>query len=58
MGNAYILGGQVKDVKNELGAYIKEVRDDVKGLIRGQTELEMQEMAVLQKLVLNYGKKN
>ncbi len=48
VGNAYILGGQIKDVKDDLGGQIKELRGDMKeikgdirGLIRRQTELEI-----------------
>ena len=63
VGNAYILGGQIKDVKDDLGGQIhemkgnmKEIKDDIKGLIRRQTELEVQDMARVEKLVMDCGK--
>ena len=52
IGNAYILGGQIKDVKDDLGGQIKDVKgdmkemkDDIRGLIRRQTEREVHDMA-------------
>lgn len=64
IGNAYILGGQIKDVKDDLGDQIhemkedmKEMNDDVRGLIRRQTELEIHDMARVEKLVMDCGKK-
>ena len=67
IGNAYILGGQIKDVKEDLGGQIKDVKDDlggqihemkddIKGLIRRQTELEVHDMARVEKLVMDCGK--
>jgi len=38
---AYILGGQIKDIKGDL----KEMKHDIRGLIRRQTELKMQNIA-------------
>ncbi|KAL8931200.1 MAG: hypothetical protein Q9211_007151 [Gyalolechia sp. 1 TL-2023] len=43
--NVYILSGEVKDVRDEWKGDIKSVKDDVKGLLRRQTELEVQHMA-------------
>ena len=67
VGNVYILGGQIKDVKDDLrgqikdvkddlGGQIREIKDDITGLIRRQTELEVQDMARVQKLVMDCGK--
>ena len=52
IGNAYILGGQIKDVKDDLGGQIhdmkgdmKDMKDDIRDLIRRQTEREAHVMA-------------
>lgn len=76
-GNAYILGGEIKGMKDDLRGLIhemkgdveemkgdlkemkgdmEEMKDDIKGLIR-QTELEVQDMARVEKLVRDCGKK-
>ena len=69
-GNAFILGGQikevkdeikevkheVKDVKDELGGQIKEVKHYIKGLIARQTEMELHDMSVAAKLFKDCGK--
>lgn len=64
IGNAYILGGQIKDVKDDLGGQIKDMKgdmkdmkNDIRGLIRRQQELENHDMARVQKLVMDCGKK-
>lgn len=64
IGNAYILGGQIKDVKDDLGGQIhelkgdiKDMKNDIRGLIRRQLELEVHNMARVEKLVMDYGKK-
>ena len=51
--NAIILGNQIKDVKDDLGvqikelkADVKEVRHDIKGLIARQTALKLHDMSV------------
>ena len=63
IGNAYILGGQIKDVKDDLGGQIREMKGDMKdmkgdirGLLRRQQELETQDMARVEKLVMDCGK--
>lgn len=52
IGNTYILGGQIKDVKNNL----HEVKADIKDLIRRQTELGLHNMAQVEKLLMDCGK--
>ena len=67
IGNAYILGGQIKDVKDDLGGQIKDVKDDlggqiremkgdIRGLLRRQQELETHDMARVEQLVMDCGK--
>lgn len=62
-GNAYILGNQIKDVRDDLGGQIKEIKGDlkavkrdIKGLIARQTELELHDMSVAEKLLKDCGK--
>ena len=73
-GNAYILGNQIKDVKDDLGGQIKEVKDDLGGQIKEvkddvkdvkhdmkrlttrQTEMELHDMSVAEKLLKDCGK--
>ncbi|MCJ1252257.1 hypothetical protein MMC24_000061 [Lignoscripta atroalba] len=50
--NAYILEGQIKDVKDDLEGQIREMKgdmkvmkDDVSGLLRHQTDLGTTDMA-------------
>ena len=43
IGNAYILGGQIKDVKDDLGGQIKDVKDDLGGQIK-DVKGDMKEM--------------
>ena len=71
MGNAYVLGGQTREVKNDLGEKInelekdgketnmeiKDIKKDIRSLIRRQNELEVQTMAHVEKLVVDCGKK-
>ncbi|KAL8932668.1 MAG: hypothetical protein Q9211_006183 [Gyalolechia sp. 1 TL-2023] len=42
--------GDLKDVRDELEGDIQEVKVDVKDLLRRQTELELHEMAAVQKM--------
>lgn len=62
VGNAYILGGLIKDLKDDLGGQfkemkgdIKEIKHDIRGLIRRQTEREIHNMARVQRLVMDCG---
>ncbi|KAL9127361.1 MAG: hypothetical protein Q9217_003751 [Psora testacea] len=41
------LGGQIKEMKGDL----KEVMRDIKGLTAGQTELKLHDMSVAEKLL-------
>lgn len=63
IGNVYILGKQIKDVKDDLGDQIKEikgdikeVKHDIKGLTAHQTEMELHDMSVAEKLLKDCGK--
>lgn len=65
VGNAYILGGQIKNLKDDLEGQIhemkgdmKEMKGDVRGLIRRQTELAIHDMTQVEKLVMDCGKNN
>lgn len=64
ISNAYILGGQIKQVEHDLGALIDKVErhlgaridkidHKITDLIRRQTEFEIQDMARVQKLVMD-----
>ena len=64
VGNAYILGGQITDVGNRLGDQIKEIKGDlkevkheVKSLTARQTEMELHDMSVAEKLLKDCSKK-
>jgi len=64
VGNAYILGNQIKDVKDDLGGQIQEMRGDMKDVKRGvegltarQTEMELHDMSVAEKLLKDCSKK-
>lgn len=46
------LGGQIKDVKDDL----QEVKGDIKDLIRRQTKLELYDLAQVEKLLMDCGK--
>ncbi|MCJ1379752.1 hypothetical protein MMC17_002855 [Xylographa soralifera] len=66
VGNAYILGNQIKDVRDDLGGQIKDVKDDlggqikevnheIKALTARQTELAILEMSIAEKLFKGCG---
>lgn len=55
VGNAYILGNQIKDVRDDLGGQIKEVKHDIKRLTDRQTEMELHDMSVAEKLLKDCG---
>lgn len=70
IGNAYILGNQIKALRDDLSIGIKEieldlkkvksdlkeVKHDVKGLTAHQTELRLHHMFVAEKLLKDCGK--
>ncbi len=65
-GNAYVLGAQITDLKEDTHQVKEEVRliedvlrkvqDDIKGVPR-QNELEAHDMALIQKLVMDCDKR-
>jgi signal transduction histidine kinase len=65
-GNAYVLGAQITDLKEDIHQIKEEVRliedilrkvqDDIKGVLR-QNELEAHDMALIQKLVMDCNKR-
>ena len=61
VGNAYILGGQIKDVRDDLrddiGGRIQEVKLEVKSLSARQAMTEMHAMALAEKLLMDCGKR-
>lgn len=63
IGNAYILGNQIKDVRDDLGGQIKEMRGDlkevkhdIKSLTARQTAMELHDMSIAEKLLKDCGK--
>lgn len=74
VGNAYILGNQIKDLRDDLGGQIKgvndglggqilevkddvkEVKHDIKRLIARQTQMELRNRSVEEKLLRDCGK--
>ena len=62
-GNAYILGDQIKGVRDDLGVQIeetkgehRETKHDMKSLTARQTEMEFRDMAVIEKSFKGCGK--
>ena len=63
LGNFYLLGGQIEDMKDDIGdqiqeakGNIKDIRNDITGLMRLQTELEINDILRVEKLVKACGK--
>lgn len=70
LGNAYVLGRQVKDVENKLEADhkvlgndvkdvqkdVKDIQKDIKGLLVRQADQEAQTTAIMQKYMKGCGK--
>ena len=63
IGNAYILGGQIKGVKDDLGVQMgetkgdhRETEHDMKSLTARQTEMKIRDMAVIEKSFKSCGK--
>ncbi len=67
-GNAFILGGQIKgiredvtdqlkEVKEDIKEQVKDVKDDIRELLHRQTELEIHDMARIQQLVMDCDEK-
>ncbi|KAL9126934.1 MAG: hypothetical protein Q9217_004092 [Psora testacea] len=48
-GNVYVLGGQIKEMKDEL----KDIKGDIKRIMARQTELERQWMSLAEKILMN-----
>lgn len=60
VGNAYVLGNQVQEVKDDVKGIQKEIKSmkvDIRGLLLSQKELEAQDMAMVQKLVMDCSNK-
>ena len=63
LGNFYLLGGLIEDMiddigdqVNEIKGNIKDIKTDVAGLMRLQTELEVNDILRVEKLIKGCGK--
>ena len=54
IGNAYIVGGQLKDLKDDLSGQMKEIKGDFNEVV---TAVELREMSFAEKLLKGCGKK-
>lgn len=64
-GNAYILGNQIRGIKDDLRSLIKEMKadlgdmkHDIRRLTARQTEMELHDISIAVKLLKNCGKNN
>lgn len=67
IGNAYILGGQVKEVKDDLQGMksdlqwvksgLQGVKSDVEALLARQTDIGRRDMSIAEKILRDRGKK-